>query len=134
MTPTARTLAYLRRLGFLAAKVEVFIPAVRRHRDLFGIADCIGVHPGDRRVLLVQCTSAAHVSDRLRRIKGRPELPGLLRAGLLVEVWGWKRIGKRWHVRRVAVCGTDLDAVPLTVLPRRKRRGKHERQGELFPQ
>jgi hypothetical protein len=131
LTPTARTLAHLRRLGFLAARVEVYLPAVRRHRDLFGVADVLAVHPRDRQLLLVQATSAPHVPDRLRRVRARPELPGLLRAGVGVEVWGWARRRGRWHVRRVALRAEDLAGVEVAPLPRRRAR-KGERQRELF--
>jgi hypothetical protein len=39
MTPTARTLAFLRRAGYLAAVVESWLPHTFRRRDLFGFAD-----------------------------------------------------------------------------------------------
>jgi hypothetical protein len=58
-----------------------------RERDLFGIGDVIAFHPRDRLALLVQCTSLSHVGYRLRRIRTRPELPSLLRAGVAAEVW-----------------------------------------------
>ena len=89
MSPTARTLAHLRRLGFLADVCQRWLPRVNRHRDLFGIGDVLGIHSRGRAVLLVQCTRDGHVSDRLKRIRARPELSLLLAAGLAVEVWGW---------------------------------------------
>jgi hypothetical protein len=122
-------MAYLRRLGYLAARVEVYLPAVQRHRDLFGIGDVLGVHPRDRSVLLVQCTTAGHVADRLRRVKARPELPQLLRAGVTVEVWGWSLVGGEWQVRRVAIKAEGLEPVVLRAPPRRRREA---RQGLLF--
>lgn len=133
MTPTARTLATLRRGGYLAVPVERWLPAVCRKVDLLGVADVLAVHARDRCFLLVQATSAAHVSDRLKRCRQRPELAVWLAAGGAFEVWGWKKIGNHWHVRRVAVRGANLATVPLTVLPRR-RRGKRDQQGELFPE
>ena len=60
-TPTARTLARLRELGYRADVVERRLPGCLVTRDLFGIADVIAVHPGERAVLLVQATTAAHV-------------------------------------------------------------------------
>jgi hypothetical protein len=130
MTPTARTLAHLRRLGFTAARVEVYIPAVRQHRDLFGIGDVLGVHPRDRAVLLIQATTDAHVANRLRRVQARPELPLLLAAGVAVEVWGWSLRDRRWRVRRVALRPENPAAVVVESPPRRPRRG--ERQKGLF--
>ena len=102
-SPTARTLARLRELGYRADVVERRLPGCFITRDLFGIADLFAVHPGERTVLLVQATTAAHVTDRLRRVRGQPDLPALLAAGVRVEVWGWAKRGGRWHVRRVAV-------------------------------
>jgi hypothetical protein len=129
MTPTARTLSELRRLGYLAAVVETWIPRIERRRDLFGIADVLAVHPRDKAVLLVQATSAGHVQDRLRRVQARPETAVLLRAGLAVEVWGWRRLDGRWHCRRVAVRPGDLAAVVLSRLGRRR---KQKEQPTLF--
>jgi len=79
-------LNHLRRLGYLAEFVEKFIPTGQRKRDLFGIGEVIGFHVRDRQVLLVQCTSLAHVTDRLTRIKARWELPLFLKAGVAMEL------------------------------------------------
>jgi hypothetical protein len=65
MTPTGRTLGRLRRRGFLADVVERWLLRVNRRRDLFGFADIIAVHLREPGVLPVQCTTAAHVPDRL---------------------------------------------------------------------
>ncbi len=132
MSPTARTLAHLRRLGFLADVVERWLPHVRRKRDLFGIGDVLAVHPRDRLVLLVQATTGAHVADRLARIQRRAELPLLLRAGVSVEVWGWFLRGERWHVRRAALRAEDLGPVELQPAPRPRRERRGERQRGLF--
>jgi len=128
MTPTACTLARLRRLGFTAAVVERWVPHRAIRVDLFGIGDVLAVHPRDRAVLLVQCTSDAHVSDRLKRVQGRPELPALLSAGVAVEVWGWSLRAGRWCLRRVALRVEDLQPVVLQAPPRRRRLRKGERQ------
>jgi hypothetical protein len=132
MTLTGRTLVHLRRLGFLAAVVECWLPRVNRRRDLFGFADALAVHPQDRLFLLVQATTAGHVAARLAKARGRPELAAWLKAGGAFEVWGWCRRGGRWHVRRVAVHDADLAAVEVQALPRRRRRRKGERQRGLF--
>jgi len=127
MTPTSRTLAYLRRLGFLADVVERWLPRVDRRRDLFGFADVLAVHPRDGIFLLVQATALGHVAHRLAKSKSRPELLGWLKAGGRFEVHGWHERG----VKRVAVHAEDLGEVVLAVpSSRRQRRG--ERQCELF--
>jgi hypothetical protein len=71
--------------------------------------------------LLVQATGLPHVGDRMKRIQGGSELPALLSAGIVVEVWGWCRRGRRWQVKRLAVRAADLAAVPVEVLPRKAR-------------
>jgi|HubBroStandDraft_6_1064221.scaffolds.fasta_scaffold799327_3 hypothetical protein len=129
MTPTARTLALLRRCGYRAAVVESWVPRANVRRDLFGFADVLAVAAHrDPRFLLVQCTTAAHVAHRLAKAKGRPGLRTWLAAGGAFEVWGWARRGRRWTVRRVAVQGDDLRDVLLSAAPRRRR----HRQPELF--
>src|SRR5262245_14485357 len=132
MTPTARTLYRLRRLGFLAAPVERWIPQVQKKRDLFGVGDVLAVHPRERTFLLVQATSIVHVGDRLKRCRTRPELSVWLKAGGGFEVWGWCKQGDRWEVKRVAVPADDLEPVVLQAPRRRKRPGKGERQRDLF--
>src|SRR6266568_446101 len=106
MTPTGLTLRRLRQLGFTADVCErrVSIPGKTITRDLFGIGDVIAVHARDRFALLIQCTSLAHVGDRLRRVRQRRELRDWLTVGRF-EVWGWAKRGERWEVRVVAVSG-----------------------------
>jgi hypothetical protein len=132
MTPTVRSLAYLRREGFLAAVVESWIPHANLRRDLFGFADVLAVHPRDRRFLLVQATTVDHLAGRLAKARGRPELAAWLRAGGAFELHGWALRAGRWYCKRVAVRAEDLAAVVLTAAPRRRRRRKGERQGLLF--
>jgi hypothetical protein len=127
MSPTARTLKYLRAEGWLAAAVEKWLPRINRKSDLFGVADVLAVHPRDGLFLLVQATSAGHVADRLQRCRSRAELALWLRAGGRFEVWGWGPRG----LKRVAVRPEDLAAVVLTA-PRPRRAWKDERQRDLF--
>ena len=130
MTPAARTLTYLRRLGFVVDVCERWLPRVNRRRDLFGFADVLAVHARDRLFLLVQSTTAGHVAHRLQKAKGRPELLAWLKAGGGFEVHGWDKREGRWTCRRVAVRADDLATVALTRPRRRKRKG--ERQPLLF--
>jgi hypothetical protein len=131
MSPTGLTMRHLRRLGFLPATCERWIPGRNIRVDLFGIGDVLGVHPRDRAVLLVQCTSDAHVGDRLKRVRARPQLPALLAAGLAVEVWGWSMRAGRWRLRRVALRPEDLAPVVLQAPPPRRRLRHGHRQGLL---
>jgi hypothetical protein len=132
LSPTARSLDHLRKLGFVADVCERWLAHINRKRDLFGVADLVAIHPRDKLVMLIQATTAAHVPDRLRRIQARPELPALLRAGLGIEVWGWHQVGDRWRVRRVQVQAEDLQGVPLTP-PRRTRQPKQKNLFDNIP-
>jgi hypothetical protein len=131
MTPTARSLAWLRRAGYLAAVVERWIPRAGLRSDLWHFADVLACHPRDRLFLLVQATSADHLAHRLRKARARPELALWLKAGGRFEVWGWFKRAGRWAVKRVAVRAQDLADVVLSA-PRRRRPRKGERQRELF--
>jgi hypothetical protein len=131
MTPTARTLAHLRRLGFTAAVVESWLPHAAVRRDLFGFADVLAVHPRDGIIMLVQATSVDHVAHRLTKAKRRPELLAWLKAGGRFTVHGWYEREGKWRVREVEVTGADLADVCLEA-PRHRRRRKGERQRELF--
>lgn len=122
MTTTARTLVLLRRWGFVAAVVEKWIPKIDRRQDLFGFADVLAIHPRQRVFLLVQATTAGHVSHRLTKARSKPELAACLATGGTFEVWGWERRADRWHVRRIADNPDDLEPVELN--PRPRRRGK----------
>jgi hypothetical protein len=85
MTPTARTLSYLRGLGYLVAVVERWIPGACVRSDLWHFADVLAVHPRDRFFLLVQVTTAGHLPARLAKAKCRPELAAWLRAGVVLK-------------------------------------------------
>src|SRR5262245_37525671 len=122
MTPTARTLALMRRSGYLAAVVETWIPHVNRRRDLFGCFDVLAVHPIRREVALIQVTTADHLAGRLAKVKAVPDLAGILAAGCKVQVHGWKQQGTRWRVKVVELRAEDLQAAVMCPLPRRARR------------
>jgi hypothetical protein len=131
MSPTARSLHCLRRLGFTVDVVERWLPHACVRRDLFGFADVLAVHARDRVFLLVQCTTAGHVAHRLAKAKRRPELLAWLKAGGIFELHGWHKRGERWTCRRVAVGVQDLAAIVLDC-PRHRRKRRGERQQELF--
>lgn len=102
MTPTQRSLKYLRDKGYTVEVVERstnFGGRFRRH-DLFGIADLIAL--GDNEVLLVQVTSASNVSARVKKITESEHLNAIRKAnvGIIVHGWGKKSNG-RYEVREV---------------------------------
>ena len=109
-SPTARTLALLRREGYLAAVAEKWNAFSRARADLFGFADVLAVRAGAP-VLAVQTTSASNHSARVRKAQALPALRAWLEAGCAFEVWSWAKRKGRWRCRRQALTPADLLAV-----------------------
>lgn len=100
MSPTERTLKYLRSQGYSAVVTERWNPFARIRQDLFGIVDVLAVKPGE--TLGVQCTSNANVASRVTKIADHESTPRLREAGWRLEVHGWTK-GKRGAPRVVDV-------------------------------
>jgi hypothetical protein len=97
VSPTARTLKYLRALGFTCEVTERWVPwpAPGHRKDLFGFCD----------VLAVREAQTCSTDD----VGGFP-----IAAGWTIEVWAWKKPTKtrrRWALRRLALSG-QLAALP----------------------
>ena len=127
-SPNALTLDRLRREGYAAGVVERFIAGAGENGqgirvDFLGCIDIIAVKPGVP-VLAVQCTSLAHVGDRLAKARGKPELRTWLAAGAVFQVWGWAKRPEGWRVRIVEVQAGDLADVVLEAPPRKRRRSR----------
>lgn len=110
-SPTQRTLALLRELGYRAEVVERWIPQARKRKDLFGCIDVLGVKPGE--ILGVQATTRTNQSARLKKALAETFLRDWLEAGGGFEVWGWAKVGgrgkrKTWQVHRQRVWSRDL--------------------------
>jgi hypothetical protein len=107
MTPTSRSLAYLRNAGFSADVVEHWNPFAHIRKDLFGFADILAIRPGE--ILAVQTTTDSNVSARLHKISEEPRSGLWLQAGGKIVVHGWKKtipLGRRravWTLREVRV-------------------------------
>jgi NADH:ubiquinone oxidoreductase subunit B-like Fe-S oxidoreductase len=86
--PTSRSLARLRRAGYLAAVVEKWVPGANVRSDLWRFGDVLAAHPARRDFLIVQATSASNVAARLTRAMPQPELGLWLLAGGRFEIWG----------------------------------------------
>jgi hypothetical protein len=103
MSPTARSLAHLRELGYRCEVVEKTIPRTFIKKDLWG-ADIVAVRAGSP-LLAVQATTGAHVSARIQKLQVLGFIELWKSAGASIEVWGWKKQGPRgkrktWTVRR----------------------------------
>lgn len=98
MTPTQRSLAHLRKLGYLAAVVEKRIPRVFITRDLFGFVDIVALADGV--TLAVQTTSGSNVASRIKKIRASAEFQRVLAAGWRIVVHGWRKAANgRWTLR-----------------------------------
>lgn len=108
MTPTARTMAHLRGLGYEVAVVERWNSYTRTRHDLYGFADLLAMR--GRELLAVQATSTGNVSARVKKILAEPRAklwvePGSQR---FIVVVGWAKRGARgkrktWQVKEVPV-------------------------------
>ena len=103
-SPTQRTLAEMRKRGYIAEVVEKWIPQVKRRRDLFGFIDILCVHPereGD--VVGVQATSGSHVAERITKINEHENVGAVRKGGIRILVHGWAKRKGRWQLREVDV-------------------------------
>ena len=73
MSPTAKTLTHLRRLGYTAAVTAHWNAFARVKQDLFGCIDVLAVRPGEA-PLGVQATTSDHHAHRLAKAKAVPAL------------------------------------------------------------
>lgn len=106
MSPTERSLNYLRKHGVLAAKVEHHNSFSHKRHDLFGFADLIAVSAN--RIALIQVTTASNMAARRKKIKAEPRAKQWLDASpcTVIELHGWQKKGKHWHVKVEEI--TDL--------------------------
>ncbi len=114
-SPTSRSLALLRKLGYTAGVVEKRLPFGRVTVDLFGCIDIAGIRADVVGVLGVQATSGANHASRRTKAIAEPRLRTWLQARNQFEVWSWMRRGARgarklWEVRREALTLADLPA------------------------
>jgi len=98
VTPTARSLAHLRKSGALAGVVERYNIFAKRRFDLFGFIDVIAVWGGSPGSTLgVQATTTENISHRLDKLRTdcEPSMTRWLEAGNRLVIHGWSRKGPR---------------------------------------
>jgi Holliday junction resolvase len=104
-SPTARSLAYLRKEGWRANVVEQRVPHSNIENLVF--IDILAIRDGE--VLAVQTTSASNVSARIHKIESdelADALAEVRKAGWAIHVHGWKKptVKRRtWELRTVDV-------------------------------
>ncbi|MBS0364922.1 MAG: hypothetical protein JSR67_03750 [Proteobacteria bacterium] len=96
-SPTQRSLAEMRKRGYLCQVVEHWNPHVKIRQDLYGFVDILCV--GEREVVAVQTTSRSGLSSRLKKIADHPNVAAVRRGGIRILVHGWWKQNGRWYVR-----------------------------------
>lgn len=102
MSPTQRSLAYLRKDGWLCAIVEHWNPHAKIRQDLFGIIDLLCLRDGI--TMGVQTTSGSNVSKRVEKIADCSHVDALRRAGWKLVVHGWRKGGNGRYTLREVDC------------------------------
>ena len=94
MSPTQRTMAQLRKLGFRTAVVERFNSFANVRIDLFGCFDVIAINPKEKRIVGVQCGIGTHHQEHCRKIKvdNRRIAKDWVDSGGEIQVWSWRAL------------------------------------------
>jgi hypothetical protein len=116
MSPTARSLAHLRKGGALAQVVERYNPHAKRRVDLFGFIDIVALDVINYRGCLgVQSTTTENISHRLDKLRTecRSAMGAWLDAGNALHIHGWSRKGPRgqrklWTLTERVITTDDL--------------------------
>lgn len=87
-----KSIAYLKRRGYIAGVVQTWNAFGYVSRDLFGFADIVAFSRAE--VLLVQVTAGYNGRARIRKILG------IERAKTLM-LWGYRIIVHEWHYKRL---------------------------------
>lgn len=103
MSPTQRSLAHLKQLGYQAKVVEKWNPFAKIRQDLFG-ADLLALKVGEP-VLVVQATTGSNHAARRTKLEAAGFIQLWKGAGAVLEVWSWAKLGPRgsrktWTLRR----------------------------------
>ena len=97
-SPTQRSLEYLRDLGYHCEIVEKWNSFTKQRKDLWGWCDILAIRENE--VLAVQVTASA-VADRIKKIQESTTVALVRKAGIRIEVHGWRKNSKGRYVLRV---------------------------------
>jgi len=106
-TPTARSLAYLRKQGMTAGVVEKFNHHTKRRIDYLGGIDLIACGPVHG-IVGVQSTSSSNQSSRVAKLLAEPRMAEWLKGGGRLVVHGWSKKGKAGKRKLWTVNVTEL--------------------------
>ncbi len=99
-SPTQRSLAHMRKLGYVAAITEKWNQFARIRQDLFGFIDVLCL--GNNEVIGVQTTSGSNVAARVAKIAAHENVGAVRKAGIRIVVHGWRKDAKgKWQLREV---------------------------------
>lgn len=89
MSPTARSIAFLKENGWLVDTVERWIPGANIRKDCFGCFDLLACRPEE--AALIQVTSDSNVSARLKKIEESEMVAKVRECGVFtLLIHGWK--------------------------------------------
>ena len=97
-SPTQRSLEYLRDLGYHCEIVVKWNSFTKQRKDLWGWCDILAIRENE--VLAVQVTASA-VADRIKKIQESTTVALVRKAGIRIEVHGWRKNVKGRYVIRV---------------------------------
>lgn len=114
MTTSAKTIRWLRSLGYRAASVEQFVRVnqTQFRRDLFGFADIIAFRPPDK-IVLIQTTTRSNMASRRRKII----------SSIHAHDWAWSG-GEIWLVVWDTVSKAEIAPRNVEYFTRTKLRAK----------
>jgi len=88
ISPTARTLKYLKEQGILCDIAEHWNSFVGRRKDLFHFIDVIALDPS-RGVIGVQCCARSGHAEHRKKILDNEYAPTWLKCGGKIEIHSW---------------------------------------------
>ncbi len=94
MSPTQRSLKWLRDQGFTVAIVERWNPYAKIRQDLFGCLDLLAISP-THGIIGIQATSTGNLSARDKKILAEPKAGIWLASGGKITCHGWSKKGAR---------------------------------------
>ena len=98
MTPSARSLALMKSLGYQVDNCDHYNYFTKRRHDLYGCIDLLCIGNGE--TVAVQVTSKSNMSSRIKKIEASEAFPEMLRSGWRVLVQGWWKNAKgRYEVK-----------------------------------
>ena len=102
MSPTQRTLALVRKQGFVAQVVEHVVPRTFIRRDLFNIIDILAINANH--TIGIQTTSGSNVSARIKKAIESEQLRLWLSSPdrrFLIHGWRKLKSSRRWECREI---------------------------------